>query len=54
MRKHSINHKLSTPYDPQTSGQVKVSNRQMKLILEKAVSQNRKDWSTKLMDALWA
>jgi len=42
------------PYYPQTSGQVKVSNRQIKLILEKTVSQNWKYWSTKLVDALWA
>lgn len=54
MRKYSITHKLSTPYHPQTSGQVEVSNRQIKQILEKTVSLNRKDWSTKLNDALWA
>ena len=47
-------HKLTTPYHPQTSGQVKISNRQIKLILEKTMKQNRKDWSTKLVDALWA
>ena len=40
MRKFVIAHKLSTPYHPQTSGQVEVSNRQIKLILEKTVSQN--------------
>ena len=54
MRKYAITHKLSTPYPPQTSGQVEVSNRQVKLLLEKTVNQNRKDWSTKLVDALWA
>ena len=54
MRKYSINHKLSTPYHLQTNGQVEVINRQIKLILEKTVGQNRKDWSVKLNDALWA
>ena len=54
MRKYSINHKLSTPYHPQTNRQVEVTNRQIKLIFEKTVEQNRKDWLVKLNDALWA
>ena len=36
------------------SGQVKVSNRQINQILEKTVNLNQKDWSVKLVDALWA
>nr|XP_016491729.1 PREDICTED: uncharacterized protein LOC107811338 [Nicotiana tabacum] len=36
------------------SGQVEVSNREVKQILEKTVSANRKDWAGKLDDALWA
>ena len=54
MCKYSITHKLSTTYHPQTNRQVKVTNRQIKLILEKTVGHNRKEWSTKLIDALWA
>ncbi|XP_077246044.1 uncharacterized protein LOC143885887 [Tasmannia lanceolata] len=54
MKKYGITHKLSTPYHPQTSGQVEVSNRQIKQILEKTVNPNRKDWSIRLVDALWA
>jgi len=49
-----IRHKVATPYHPQTSGQVEVSNRQLKQILEKTVASNRKDWSRKLDYALWA
>ncbi|BBH04694.1 transposable element gene [Prunus dulcis] len=45
---------VTTPYHPQTSGQVEVSNRELKRILEKTVSASRKDWSLKLDDALWA
>jgi len=40
IRKYVITHKLSTSYNPQISEQVEVSNRQIKLILEKSVSQN--------------
>jgi transposase InsO family protein len=54
VRKYSITHKLSTPYHPQTSGQVEVSNREIKHILEKTVRPDRKDWSLRLNEALWA
>ncbi|CAJ2653497.1 unnamed protein product [Trifolium pratense] len=53
LRKYNVKHKVATPYHPQTSGQVEVSNRQLKQILEKTVSSSRKDWSLKLDDALW-
>ncbi|KAL4309903.1 hypothetical protein GQ457_01G022170 [Hibiscus cannabinus] len=54
LRKLGINHKLSTAYHPQTNGQAEVSNREIKSILEKVVKPNRKDWSLRLDDALWA
>ncbi|KAI5324228.1 hypothetical protein L3X38_033301 [Prunus dulcis] len=54
LAKYGINHRVATPYHPQTSGQVEVSNREIKRILEKTVSSTRKDWSFKLNDALWA
>ncbi|CAN6476853.1 unnamed protein product [Victoria cruziana] len=53
LRKYSIHHMIATPYHPQTSGQVEVSNREIKCILEKTVRPDRKDWSEKLDDALW-
>ncbi|CAN6583772.1 unnamed protein product [Malus baccata var. baccata] len=54
LKKYSVTHKVSTPYHPQTSGQAEVSNREIKQILEKTVGPNRKDWSSRLNDALWA
>ncbi|KAI3786664.1 hypothetical protein L1987_40529 [Smallanthus sonchifolius] len=54
LRWYNVNHRIATPYHPQTSGQVEVSNRQIKEILMKTVRTDRKDWSSKLDDALWA
>ncbi|KAJ8773666.1 hypothetical protein K2173_005912 [Erythroxylum novogranatense] len=39
---------------PKTNGQAEVSNREIKSIIEKMVTPNRKDWSLRLDDALWA
>ncbi|CAL8993272.1 unnamed protein product, partial [Prunus brigantina] len=52
--KYGVTHKVATPYHPQTSGQVEISNREIKHILEKTVNSTRKDWSMRLDDALWA
>ncbi|KAJ8769637.1 hypothetical protein K2173_005240 [Erythroxylum novogranatense] len=54
LAKYGVTHKVATPYHPQTSGQVEVSNRELKKILEKTVNASRRDWSLKLDDALWA
>ncbi|KAD3641693.1 hypothetical protein E3N88_30917 [Mikania micrantha] len=54
LQRYGVNHRIATPYHPQTSGQVEVSNRQIKEILQKTVRPDRKDWSNKLNDALWA
>ena len=51
---YGVKHKVATPYHPQTSGQVEVSNRELKKILERTVSRSRKEWARKLDDALWA
>nr|GEV51946.1 retrotransposable element Tf2 [Tanacetum cinerariifolium] len=54
MIKYGVTHRLATAYHPQTSGQVEVSNRGLKRILERTVRENHASWSEKLDDALWA
>nr|GFA31127.1 reverse transcriptase domain-containing protein [Tanacetum cinerariifolium] len=54
MAKYGVTHRLSTAYQPQTSGQVEVTNRELKCILERTIGENRALWSDKLEDALWA
>ena len=54
MRKYGVIHKVGTAYHPQTQGQVELANREIKQVLEKTVNPNRKDWSLRLVDALWA
>ena len=54
LTKYGVKHKVATPYHPQTSGQVELANREIKTILMKVVNSNRKDWSLKLLDSLWA
>nr|GEZ24053.1 hypothetical protein [Tanacetum cinerariifolium] len=54
MLKYGVTHRLSTVYHPQTNGQVEVSNRGLKRILERTIGENRASWSDKLDDTLWA
>ncbi|XP_042467310.1 uncharacterized protein LOC122050475 [Zingiber officinale] len=54
LHKYGVTHKVSTSYHPQTNGQEEASNREVKSILEKTVRPDRKDWSKRLEDALWA
>lgn len=37
-------HKVATTYHPQTSGEMKVSNKEIKSILAKTVNVNKSDW----------
>ncbi|KAL1193255.1 hypothetical protein V5N11_017088 [Cardamine amara subsp. amara] len=54
LKKHGVRHKVPTLYHPHTSGQVEISNRGIKSILQTTVNTTRKDWAVKLEDALWA
>ena len=54
LKKYGVTHKVSMAYHPQINGQAELANRKIKHILEKKVAPNRKDWSLRLADALWA
>ena len=55
LTKYGVTHHVATPYHPQTSGQVKVSNRELKRMLEKTENISRTDWAARKLDnALWA
>jgi hypothetical protein len=54
LAKLGIEHRVSTAYHPQTNGQAEISNKQLKGILMKTVTEGGKDWSKKLDGALWA
>ena len=53
LRKYDVRHRTVLAYHPQTNGQVEVSNREIKSILEKMVHSSKKDWAKKIDDALW-
>ena len=40
---YNVTHKVASPYHPQTNSQAKVSNRELKKILEKTVASTRRD-----------
>ena len=52
--KYGVKHRVKLAYHPQGNGQVEVSNREIKKILEKTVNVTRKDWVNKIDDSLWA
>ncbi|GKD22241.1 reverse transcriptase domain-containing protein, partial [Tanacetum coccineum] len=54
MKRYGVNHRFSTSYHPQTSGQVENTKRALKRILEKTVKYSSTIWSRKLNDTLWA
>nr|GEZ69215.1 reverse transcriptase domain-containing protein [Tanacetum cinerariifolium] len=54
MLNYGVIQRLSIVYHPQTSGQVEVSNRGLKRILERTIGENLASWSDKLDNALWA
>ena len=54
MEEYKIRHGKYSLYHPKSNGQVEVTNRELEAILTKIVSVHKKDWATKLLEALWA
>ena len=54
MNRYGIKHMMGLAYHPQSNGQAKISNRELKKILEKIMNTSKKYGSIKLDDALWA
>ena len=54
LARYGMKHKIAIIYHPQSSGQIEVSNIELKRILERTVSKSRKECARKLDDALWA
>uniref|UniRef100_A0A8I6Z2W6 Integrase catalytic domain-containing protein n=1 Tax=Hordeum vulgare subsp. vulgare TaxID=112509 RepID=A0A8I6Z2W6_HORVV len=54
LAKYDVNHRIASPYHPQSSGQVELNNQEIKLILQKTVNRAKKNWYKKLDDDLWA
>ena len=54
LKNYRVHHYVTTPYHPLMNGQVEVSNRGVKDILNKIIQPKGKDWAHKLPNALWA
>eukprot|EP00253_Pinus_taeda_P027115 PITA_27115 len=54
LQKYHIKHRMTTPYHPQSNGQVESTNKFIEAILTKTIKENRRDWFQKLPEALWA
>ena len=54
MRQHHIKHMTSIIYHPKENGQAEVTNRAQESILAEVVSNSRKYWIERLVEATWA
>ena len=53
LSKYRIQHNITTPYHPQTSGIVEASNKQIKNILQKTVNEMGTKWDVTISTCLW-
>jgi transposase InsO family protein len=53
-KKYGIKHRKSSPYHPQSNGQVESTNKVLEAILTKTIQLHHQDWADRLPEALWA
>ena len=54
VEKYKIKHCKSSPYHLQANGQVEATNKILEAIMTKTVKLHKRDWSYKILEALWA
>ena len=54
LKRYGLQHWMTTPNHPQSNVQVENCNREIKKILKRIFKFDGKDWSRKILDALWA
>eukprot|EP00253_Pinus_taeda_P031166 PITA_31166 len=54
LNNYHVQHKITTPYQPQANGQVESNNKIIEAILTKTITSHRRDWAARLPEALWA
>ena len=54
LKNHHVIHIITSVYHLQENGQVESTNKVIEAILTKMVSSHRRDWATRLPEALWA
>ena len=54
LKNNHIMHRITTPYNPQANGKVESTNKVIEAIFTKTVASHRRDWASRLPEALWA
>ena len=54
VEQHRVEMVQSSPYKPQSNGQVESFNKILKQVLRKTVADHQRDWHERLPEALWS
>lgn len=54
LKNYHIQHKITSPYQPQENGQVESTNKVIEAIQTKTIASHKRGLATRLLEALWA